>query len=191
MIVNLQILNLIIFLKLSNKQFQIKPIGAFSVIVGINIKTNLMKKLIIIMLALISTASYAQKDKSERGHHKKEMRQKGSDLSPEQRAELSTKKMTLHLDLNEAQQKDLYAIELEQAKLKKERFESKTDKQELKESERFEMKTKRLDNQIAFKKKMKSILSEDQYSKWEKGRYSKRKGMKGKKKRGDARPQKR
>ena len=108
------------------------------------------------------------------------MRQKGSDLSPEQMAELSTKKMTLHLDLNEAQQKDLYTIELEQAKLKKDRFKDKTDYKGLSESERFEMKTKRLDNQIAFKKKIKSILTKEQYGKWEKGRYSKRKGKRGK-----------
>ena len=146
-----------------------------------------MKNLIIIMLALFTIASYAQQDKNERGHHKKEMRQKGSDLSPEQMAELSTKKMVLHLDINEAQQKDLYAIELGQAKLKKERFKNKKDYKGLSESERFEMKTKRLDNQIAFKKKMKSILTEEQYGKWEKDRYSKQRG---KKKKGNARRQK-
>lgn len=149
-----------------------------------------MKNLMIALMVLFTLTTYSQQNKNERRVHKNEMRQKGNDLSPEQMAELSTKKMTLHLDLNETQQKKLYAIELEQAKLKKEHFESIKESQGLSETERFEIKTKRLDNQIAFKKEMKSILTEEQFSKWEEGRFSKQNGMNRKNKRGNPRPQK-
>lgn len=139
-----------------------------------------MKNLLIIMLALIFSASYAQQDKNERSHHKKEMRQKGNKLSPEQKAELSSKKMTLHLDLNEAQQKKLYAVELEQAKLREARFQNKKNMVELNDEERFKLQTERLDDQIAFRNKMKSILTEKQYGIWQKsGHFKKNKKPRG------------
>ena len=118
-----------------------------------------MKNLIIVVLVLITWTSFAQQKRSERGDHKKEMRQKGNNLSPEQKAELATKKMTLQLDLNEAQQKKLYVVELEQAELHKLRFQNKKNRPQLNDEERFKMKTERLDHQIATKKKMKSILT--------------------------------
>lgn len=143
-----------------------------------------MKNLIIALLLISCSVSYAQNHKQEIESLKKEMRQNRGDLSPEQMAELSTKKLTLRLDLTETQQKEIHKVELEQAKLRKERSENKTDAESVSKSERFEMKTKRLDNQIAFKKKMKSILTEEQYARWEKIKHSKQKGRKGKHKKG-------
>ncbi len=134
-----------------------------------------MKNLLIIMLALISSVSYAQQDKNEVGHHKKEMRQKSNKLSPEQRAELSSKRMTLHLDLNEAQQKKLYAVELEHAKLRNARFQNKKNRVELDDEDRFKLKTERLDDQIANRNKMKSILTEKQYDIWQKSGHFRKK----------------
>ncbi|MFT5236418.1 MAG: protein CpxP [Ulvibacter sp.] len=145
-----------------------------------------MKSLMIIMLTLISSASYAQQDKNEVGHHKKEMRQKDNNFSPEQKAELATKKMTLHLDLNEAQQKQLFVVRLEQAKLIKERFKNKKNRSQLTDEERFKIKTERLDHQIAMKKKMKSILTEEQFTTWQKASHTRKKAVQREHKRLDA-----
>ena len=153
-----------------------------------------MKNLLIIMLALIFSASYAQQNKNERnerGQHKKEMRQKGNKLSPEQKAELSSKKMTLQLDLNEAQQKKLYAVELEHAKLRNVRYQNKKNKVELNDEERFKLKTERLDDQIAIRKEMKSILTEKQYEIWQKSGHFRKKGKQRKHNRRDACSEKR
>jgi protein CpxP len=146
-----------------------------------------MKNVLIIMLALIFSASYAQQNKNqknERGHHKKEMRQKGNKLSPEQKAELSSKELTLQLDLNESQQKKLYAVELEHAKLRNGRFQNKKNRAELNDEERFKLKTGRLDDQIAIKKEMKSILNKKQYDIWQKsGHFREKEKQRGHKRR--------
>ncbi len=102
--------------------------------------------------------------------------QKGhmSDLSPEQMATLQTKKLTLALDLNEAQQKQVQQLHLEQAQLRKakrseqgESEEGETGARPTKE-ERYERHLSRLDAMMAHKAKMKSVLSAEQYEKWEK-----------------------
>jgi protein CpxP len=128
-----------------------------------------MKNVLILTLALIFSASYGQQNKNEnneRGHNKKEMRQKGDKLSPEQKAELYSKRMTLQLDLNETQQKKLYVVQLEHVKLRDTRFQNKKNKAELNDKERFKLKIERLDDQIAIKKEMKAILNNKQYNIW-------------------------
>lgn len=143
-----------------------------------------MKNLIIVVFALITWTSFPQQNRNERGHHKKEMRQKDNKLSPEQRAELTAKKMTLQLDLTEDQQKKVYAIELEHAKLRDSRFENTKNKTELNDEERFKLHSERLDDQIAIKNKIKSILTEEQYDIWKKSRHF----GKNQKQRGNKRP---
>lgn len=135
-----------------------------------------MKNLIIAVFVLITWTAFPQQNRNERGHHKQEMRQKDNTLSPEQRAELKSKEMTLHLDLNEAQQKKVYAIELEHAKLRYEQFQNKKNKEALSDNERFELKIDRLDKKIAFKNQMKSILTPEQYSLWQKSAHFRQKG---------------
>jgi protein CpxP len=143
-----------------------------------------MKNLLILMLAMISFASHAQQDKNERDHNKKEMRQNSNKLSPEQMAELSSKKMTLYLDLNEVQQKKLYTVALGHTKLRHARFQNKKDKTELNDEEHFKLKMARLDNQIAFRKEMKSILTDKQYRIWqESGHFRKNKNQREQKRR--------
>ena len=66
-----------------------------------------MKKVLLLTFAMISLSAMAQeKQKSERPHY-----------TPEQRATLQTKKMTLALDLSTTQQDQVLALELEQAKI--------------------------------------------------------------------------
>jgi len=106
------------------------------------------------------------------------MAQEGSDrgprdgkdqLTPEQMATIQTKKMTLALDLNNAQQKQIQEFHLANAKLRKEKMEAmKGKRKDLSSEERFAHQNERLDHMIAQKEKMKKILNEDQFSKWEK-----------------------
>ncbi|MDD7888181.1 hypothetical protein [Flavivirga sp. 57AJ16] len=129
-----------------------------------------MRKLIIIAIALISIQAIAQTERRDRS----ERAQKMNNLSAEEIATLKTKRMTLFLDLNESQQKEIQKINLENATLRKTmmaqykaRKANGTAQRPTKE-ERLKMENARLDHKIAMKAKMKSILNKEQYAKWEK-----------------------
>lgn len=145
-----------------------------------------MKKLagITIIVLLISLNINAQQ--------KKQSQKKGSEFTTEQKATLGTKKMTLAFDLTDAQQKQVYNLmkqnieerETAMAKMKAQKQEGI----ELTSEQKFKMQYDRLDKQIAHKAQMKSILTKDQYEKWElemkqknkQGNSSKRGGNNGK-----------
>ncbi|MFS4483875.1 hypothetical protein ACKGJY_12720 [Hyunsoonleella sp. 2307UL5-6] len=145
-----------------------------------------MKKLIMIAIAICTIQiTTAQEPNNKRNAM--------ANLTPEEVATLKTKKMVLHLDLNDAQQDDIYKINLEQAKMRKTHMaERKARKQsgaagKPSKEERLAIANKRLDHQIEVKAKMKKILSDEQYAKWE-ASMAKREGKmkhKGKKKRGN------
>lgn len=119
----------------------------------------------LIAIALLTLTVSAQ--------HKNDRKEHLKDLSPEEIATLKTKKMTLHLDLTEAQQTAVKSLVLEEAKhresLRAKREEQKNDENFKKPSkeERLAMANEHLDRQIAMKKKMKDILNDQQYEKWE------------------------
>ncbi len=135
-----------------------------------------MKRLAIVLILLTCATSFAQKHHDEKREYRKEMRKDRLDLSPEQVAELTWKKLTLVLDLNEGQQKDVRQISLKQAKLRKEAHQKRKNEKKLSEEDRFKARIARLDNKIVHKKQMKSILNEDQYKKWEKINIQKKRG---------------
>lgn len=120
-----------------------------------------MKKLLIIALMFTGTVTFAQ-GKLPAQHEK---------LSTEQKTELHVKKMTLDLDLTEAQQKDIRALMAEENnKRDKERtaMQAKIQKgDKLTANDRYERQSLRLDGQIALKEKFKKILSAEQFEKWE------------------------
>lgn len=126
-----------------------------------------MKKLVglsvIIMLFSLSI--------SAQGQRQGERQKKGSEFTAEQRATLQTKKLALHLDLNDKQQKEIEKIMLKSAEereiFRKENVKNKQDGTGLTSDERFERANKRLENQQVRKAEMKKILTEDQYEKWE------------------------
>jgi len=93
-------------------------------------------------------------------------------LKPEQRVELRTKELTLALDLNDKQQKDIKTLLTEKnAKAEKMRAKHEADRAANKKptaDERFAMKSQMLDEKIAVKKEMKRVLTAEQYIKWEK-----------------------
>lgn len=126
-----------------------------------------MKKLVILALALITFQANAQ-DKKEVS---KERKEKMMQLEPQEMAELQTKKMTLHLDLTEAQQKKVMELNLEQAKQRKaamkKRMEAREKGEKPTKEQRLLFENKKLDAQIENKKKMKNILNDEQYKKWE------------------------
>ena len=135
-----------------------------------------MKKLLIGLIAILTLTTYGQENKNERRGYEKELSEKRPDLSPQQMAELATKKMTLRLDLSETQQEEINKIELERAKKRMELRENRENRKKLTENERFDRKNEMLDAQIAHKKKMKSILTEEQYKKWQSELHSQKDG---------------
>lgn len=128
-----------------------------------------MKKVILLGLLMIGFIGLAQNERGENRH-----RGNLEDLSPEQMATLQTKRMTLALDLNEAQQKQLQKINLDQVISRKEKMDEMKAKKESGEmtkptsEERYAMQTARIDKQIAHKAQVKQLLSKEQYVKWEK-----------------------
>lgn len=145
-----------------------------------------MKKLILIALAFIGLQATAQQKPDK--FNKRERAHKMMSLSAEEIATLQTKKMTLHLDLNQAQQSQIHQINLDNATKRKTMMEARKakkengDTQKPTKEERLKMVNAKLDHQIAMKAKMKDILNEEQYAKWEKIQAKmahKRKGSKG------------
>tara|TARA_R110002049_G_scaffold155735_4_gene320651 strand:- start:102 stop:545 length:444 start_codon:yes stop_codon:yes gene_type:complete len=146
-----------------------------------------MKKLVIIALALVTLNGFAQ----QKGHRKMD-RENTSELrkemTPSDIADLKAKKLTLKLDLTDAQQKEVHLLILEQAKtrdgLRKEHLAKKGDKKEKPSKDDIvKRQNQKLDEQIKMKRKMKTILNADQYAKFEKMKPRKhKKRSKGKKK---------
>ena len=123
-----------------------------------------MKKLFVLALLIVGTTTIAQE--RNRKHQGNEMEQ----FTPEQQSQLMLKKMTLDLDLNETQQKEM-TIFISDKMAKKEAH--KTEMKAMKEKgvqptndERFAMHMKMLDEQIAAKKRMEKILNAKQFEKW-------------------------
>jgi hypothetical protein len=117
-----------------------------------------MKKLILVAFVLLCNISIAQSRKS-------------IEMTPEQVAEIQTKKMTLDLDLSSNQQKDVKALLLEEAKkreaVKKEMNARSQEEKKISSDEKYKKQIEILDNQIELKAKMKKILNPEQMAKWE------------------------
>ena len=138
-----------------------------------------MKKVVIVMMLLSGVTALAQRGE---GNNRGGMK----DLSPDQFASLQTKKATLALDLTEAQQSQMKALFTEKAKMRKAKMEERKAQKEDGETkkrtseERYDKANERLDHQIAQKSKLKQILSDEQFDKWEKMQHHKGKHRKGK-----------
>jgi hypothetical protein len=136
-----------------------------------------MKKLILIAIALITVNASAQEDKRERNERPRGDRMERADflkdLSPDEIATLQTKKMALHLDLTEAQQKEIHGIHLEQAKARKTDMETRKKLNDKDKDERFKRANNQLDTKLATKSKFKKVLNKEQYEKWERSNVTK------------------
>jgi len=125
-----------------------------------------MKKLIIVALLIVGMTSFAQESKQ------KPQRTQMEQLNPEQRNQLRLKRLTLDLDLNASQQKEMSKIIAEQSAKKEvamaERKAIKNAGKKLTPDERFAKQNKMLDGKIAMKARMKKILNPEQFEKWDK-----------------------
>ncbi len=124
-----------------------------------------MKNVIAVVLISLSLLANAQE--------KRERADKFQDYTPEEMAQIQTKQMTLDLDLTDVQQKQILKINLQNAQDRKAHYESREkssnslEKAKPSKEERLNMKNEQLDRQIEMKKKMKDILDDNQYEKWE------------------------
>ena len=135
-----------------------------------------MKKLFIVALLAVGMTSFAQE------RNARPERAKMEQMTAAQRNELHLKKMTLELDLNASQQKEMSKIIAEQnakreARMADRKANKDAAKKQLTSEERFARKSKMLDEQIVMKEKMKKFLSADQFKKWDEMKDKRHDGM--------------
>jgi len=144
-----------------------------------------MKKLASILVLVFAFIVTVQAQKKER--------ERGPKLTVEQHTDLAIKKMTLGLDLSDQQQNQIKPLINAQVARRKEameiRKENRTANKKPSADEIYTMRSAQLDNQIAFKNKMKDILNKEQFEKFKKMKEErkgegemKKKGKKGTKK---------
>lgn len=125
-----------------------------------------MKNIVKILVILFAFSLTAQAQ--EERNHKREI----EGFSAEQQTNLMVKHLTLELDLTEKQQSQITPLIAAQVAEKKgfeaKRKAAKEMKQKPTSEERYAMKSKMLDGQIAMKKNMKTILTKEQYEKFDK-----------------------
>lgn len=120
-----------------------------------------MKKMLLLIVILTVGITTAQEEEAT-------ATQKKERLSPEQRASIKSKKMTLALDLTDRQQAEVYSILMAEAKNNPKEPVSRRQRAQLDPSERFNRMQERIDGQIRVKRQLKQVLSKVQYAKFEK-----------------------
>ncbi|MFE3868866.1 hypothetical protein ACFX5E_12405 [Flavobacterium sp. LS2P90] len=138
-----------------------------------------MKKLIIAALLVVGMTSFAQ-DKKEMGTRPD--RAEMEKFTPEQRNQLMLKKMTLELDLNASQQKEMSKIIAEKSTKREARMKemkaSKDSTTKPTSDEMFARKNRMLDEKIAMKERMKKIITPEQFKKLDEMKGKRQQGMK-------------
>lgn len=130
-----------------------------------------MKKILIFIFALSVLQVTAQEKFKE---VKRENIRQIENFTPEEAATIKTKKMTLALDLTDAQQQEIYKLNLEEAIERKEMVDARKKMREegkgkeIADQKHFEKMNSKLDKQIELKQRMKNILNAEQYEKWSK-----------------------
>lgn len=123
-----------------------------------------MKTVVCLFLFLMVTVSKAQ-DVPER-----EPESPRHYLTPEKMAELQTKQMTLALNLDEKQQRELLKMNTEFAQKRKQYMENRTEKRKKGEKpspeERYRQLNGLLDQQIERQRRMKALLNDNQFEQW-------------------------
>jgi len=133
-----------------------------------------MKKVLMICLMVTGIAVYAQPHgQGERGprHEKAELMKQ---LSPQQRAELKTKKMVLDLNLTAAQEEQIQKLNLELATQKEANKPDRNKKEKPSATEMFERTSDLLDQKIATKRRLQGILTKEQFEKFERSQHRKK-----------------
>lgn len=129
-----------------------------------------MKKVFVMIALVIGMIGFAQPGEGKRA--------KGN---PEENVETMVKKMTETLGLNEKQQvevKNLFTEQQKKHEAKRAEMKARKEKGTKPSDEEIaEMKKERIDDQLEVKTKLKTILTEEQYKKWEAVKKEKREGF--------------
>ena len=134
-----------------------------------------MKNVPIVIMLLCSISLFAQRPELGKGDHKKHQIEEMHSFTPEQHAELESKRLTLLLDLNESQQQAIKNLSLKNtAKRKEQRVDPET-REKMTSEALYQLQLTKLDTKIAHKSELKSILTKDQFAKWEKINMERRK----------------
>lgn len=136
------------------------------------------KTLLLTTILLICSMTFAQPGpREESGKRGKERME---NLTPEQRADIKSKKLTLHLNLSDAQQKSARQIILDQ-EIKRDAWKKdKKASKELSEEEKFQKMEDRLNTEIEMKRKWKELLTEEQFERFEKMKFHRKRNKRGK-----------
>lgn len=132
-----------------------------------------MRKLILTLLLVASASMFAQERAEARPNNSRIQ-----EYTPEQRIELQTKRMTTDLGLNEKQAKQIQALLLDENKMKEaQRADMKAKRAsgvKLTPEEREAFRAKMQDAKKNMDEKMKSILTPEQFAKWQEKRELRR-----------------
>ena len=128
-----------------------------------------MKKVIFILVMLLSVTAFAQQGK---------MKGNQSKMTAEEQAARKVERLTTRLELSEAQQAELKVVFMEQAKNQEAMKAARRSGQD--RPSKMEMTKMREAHQQAMETKMKEILTAEQFSKWQKMATMKRENRKGK-----------
>ena len=120
-----------------------------------------MKNTLMIIIAFITFTLSGQNDIEKDKQFRQENR---NNFTPEQKAELHSKKLTLELDLTDSQQKEIKKLLLDHKKQKSSNSEKRKD---ISVKNKYEGKKTALDRRIIMKREFKKILTSKQYEKWE------------------------
>ncbi|MGB0879903.1 MAG: hypothetical protein ACPGTO_05005 [Polaribacter sp.] len=124
-----------------------------------------IKKIVSILVVVFAFTLVAQAQK--RGK-----KMKGSELSVEQQTTLAVKKLTLALDLTDAQQRQIRSLIATKITDRKAHFKkmkvAKKEGKKLSADERYAKVNEHLDKEIAMQNNMKRILNDEQYAKFKK-----------------------
>ncbi len=118
---------------------------------------------LVFMFAILSVQ--AQKRGGDRQNHRRDI---ASNIAPEQLATMQAQKMTLALDLTDKQQKEVAEVLERNISERKNNKMTREDFKALSSDEKVAMRQKNMDQKIATKRAFKKIMSEEQYSQFEK-----------------------
>lgn len=133
-----------------------------------------MKKLLIIGIAFLAIQVSAQETKeNKRNDMRKERMEQMKNMTPEERAEMATTRMSKALDLTEAQQEKVKALHLKQVEKRKNIIAERkamTESAEREKPSKEEMQALRAERMKAREEmttELKAILTDAQFEKWQ------------------------
>ena len=137
-----------------------------------------MKNLVILAILLGSFSLIAQPKDAHQFKRDKHPKELLKDLSPQQRAEILSKRMVLQLDLSDKQQEQVADLILEREARRPEDRPSRKEMEALSKEERFRLMNEKLDDRIQFNRELKGVLTEAQWTKWNESQELKNRGRK-------------